>query len=327
MDHHIMQKKISFLDQGISSYFKLIFGHIDPERFLVVPFDQAEYLFFSQYNPDHHAVGPDTVKVMITGENLCPDFNTCDYAISSEYLELGDRHLRVPVYATYNAAKNLADRPQISAEELRNKTKFCNFIYSNSRLAHPFREQFFHALNRVIPVASAGRILRNDNSLSGNDTTTDWGAEKRKFVEEFRFTIAIENSEQPGYCTEKISDALLAHTIPIYWGDPRITEEFNSKAFLHLRDYADKDEATAYIQNLNLDLDRQLTMLNLPVFAGGIDRVEKYITAARAFMENIFDQPRCTARRRPRHGCMQGLEARRRKDQKGLKRRLKWNRT
>jgi hypothetical protein len=325
-DNNIMQKKISFLDQDTASYFKMLFGSIDPARFLQVPLVEAEYLFYSPFTPDHHAAGPDTVKIMITGENLCPDFNACDYGISSEYLEFGDRHLRIPVYATYEAAKNLASRPQISTDDLAKKIKFCNFIYSNGLLAHSIREQFFHDMNSVVPVVSAGRFLRNDNSLAARDADTDWGRTKRNLVEQFRFSIAIENSEQPGYITEKITDAFLAHTVPIYWGDPRVTEEFNADAFLHLRDYPTHDDAIADIQRLNADPERLLAMLNAPVFTGEIDRAAVYMAAARDFIDGIFDQPVATARRRPRHGWTQWLEQKRRKDQRGIKRRLNCNR-
>lgn len=321
-----MLKKICFLDQDTASYFELLFGSIDSSRFIQVPMAQADYLFYSPFTPDHHAAGPDTVKVLISGENLCPDFNACDYAITGEYIEYGDRHVRVPVYATYSASKNLAARPQLSFDDLEKKQKFCNYIYSNSQLAHPIREQFFHDLNSVVPVVSAGRSLRNDDTLASRDVDTDWGATKRRFVEQFRFTIAMENSEQPGYVTEKLTDALLAHTVPIYWGDPRIGEDFNLSAFIHLRDYKNHADAIAHIQRLDADKDRLLTILNAPVFLGGVDRPTLYMTAARDFIKYILDQPQKTARRRPRHGRTQWLEQKRRKDQKGIKRRLNPNR-
>jgi hypothetical protein len=323
---YIMQKKIHFLDQDTENFFKLVYGSIDSTRFVQVPLNEAEYLFFTPFTPEHHSAGPDTVKIFINGENLCPDFNACDYGTSSEYLDYDDRHLRMPNYAFYEAAKKLASRPKVSAEDLAKKTKFCNFIYSNSLLAHPIREQFFHDLNNVVPVVSAGRALRNDDSLAARSADTDWGAEKRNLVEQFRFTIAFENSEQQGYITEKLTDALLAHTIPIYWGDPRIAEDFNTDAFLHLRDYKTHAEAIAEIQRLDADPERMLAMMNAPIFDDGIDRAAQYVSEARDFLEAIFNQPLATARRRPRNGWVQWLEQKRRKDQKGIRRRLKRNR-
>lgn len=321
-----MQKKIAFLDPDVVTFFRLLFGAVEDARFSIVAPGEADYLFYSPFTPDHHAARPDVVKILIVGENLCPDFNACDYAISGEYLDYGDRHLRMPHYAAYTAAEALASRPVLTTEDLARKTGFCNFVYSNSALADPRRDRFFHALNGVVPVVSAGQHLRNDNSLQRRDPTADWGAEKRALMERFRFTIAMENSEQAGYVTEKISDAFMARTVPIYWGDPRVVEEFNPAAFLHLRDYSDHAEAVADIRKLDAAPDRLLAMLNAPVFSGGIDRVAAYLAAARDFLENIFDRPLAEARRRPRYGRVLWLEQKRRKDQTGLRRRLRGNR-
>ena len=321
-----LKKKICFLDQETARVFKLLFGCIDMARFLEVPLAAAEYVFYSPFTPDHHLAGPDVIKVFITGENLCPDFNSCDYAISCEYLELGDRHLRVPTYATYEDAKKLASRPKLNVAELSAKSEFCNFVYSNNRLAHQTREQFFNAISAFSPVVSAGRFLRNSDSLIALESDNDWKHAKQKFLKQFRFTIAIENSGKPGYITEKIMDALIAKTVPIFWGDPRITEEFNSDAFFHLRDYKNYSEAIYDIKQLDANRPRLLEMINAPVFTGGIDRVDQYVSAGQAFIEAIFDQNLTAARRRPRHGWTQWLEQKRRKDQTGLTRRLKRNR-
>lgn len=325
-----MLKKIAFLHQNIgprvAQKIELLFGSMDPKRFVEVSPEDADYLFFTPFTPDHHAAGPDTIKILIAGENLCPDFNACDYAIGSEHLNFGDRYLRVPIYAMDGSAEALTSRPKIGTDALNKKTKFCNFIYSNQNMADPVREQFFHALNSVAPVVSAGRFLQNDNSLQEIDSNGVWADEKRALIQDFRFTIAIENAEQPGYVTEKISDPLLAHSVPIYWGDPCITDEFNAGAFVNLRDYASFEEAILEIQRLDSDPLRLLEMLNAPVFLNENDPVASYLATSYDFIENIFAQPLEAARRRPRHGWVEGLERQRRRDQMGWKKRLKRNR-
>lgn len=321
-----MLKKINFLDQETSRVFKLLFESIDKERLLEVPLSAADYIFYSPFTPDHHFVGPNVIKIFITGENLCPDFNACDYAISGEHLELGDRHLRVPTYATYEDAKKLSSRPKINEAELSAKSEFCNFVYSNNHRADPTREQFFNAISAVSPIVSAGRFLRNSDALIALETDNNWKVAKQKFLQQFRFTIAMEASGKPGYVTEKLMDALIAKTVPIFWGDPRITEEFNADAFFHLRDYKNYSEAIYDIKQLDADRPRLLEMINAPVFTGGTDRVDRYLRAAQNFIEAIFDQNLTAARRRPRDGWTQWLEQKRRKDQTGLTRRLKRNR-
>jgi len=126
------------------------------------------------------------------------DFNACDYAISSEHLACSDRHFRAPVYVLYGKTTALGYRSEFSEKDLLQKTEFCNFIYSNSNLAHPIREDFFRALDSRSPVISAGRFLQNDSSLSNQANDLDWHSSKLKFQHRFRFTIATENSETAG---------------------------------------------------------------------------------------------------------------------------------
>ena len=46
------------------------------------------------------------------------------------------------------------------------------------------------------------------------------------------FHIAIENTQNSNYFTEKIVDAFLTKTIPIYWGCPNIEEFFDKKGII-----------------------------------------------------------------------------------------------
>ena len=43
---------------------------------------------------------------------------------------------------------------------------------------------------------------------------------KHETLTKFKFTFCYENTSLPGYCTEKVIDALVAGCIPIYLGDP-----------------------------------------------------------------------------------------------------------
>ena len=65
----------------------------------------------------------------------------------------------------------------------------------------------------------------------------DKWAVKHQFLSEYKFTIAFENYVYPGYQTEKLYDAMLCKSLPIYCGDPNIGEVFNTKSFLNAADY------------------------------------------------------------------------------------------
>jgi hypothetical protein len=46
------------------------------------------------------------------------------------------------------------------------------------------------------------------------------------------FHIAVENSQNKNYFTEKIVDAFLTKTLPIYWGCPNIGEYFDDRGII-----------------------------------------------------------------------------------------------
>ena len=69
-------------------------------------------------------------------------------------------------------------------------------------------------------------------------------------IAEFRFNLAFENSQSPGYVTEKVYDGLSAGTIPVYWGAPDVDEYVPEGSII----VWDGDNATALAEQLRLDL-------------------------------------------------------------------------
>lgn len=48
----------------------------------------------------------------------------------------------------------------------------------------------------------------------------------------YKFSVVIENTQEPNYFTEKIVDAVLCETVPIYWGCPNIAEFFDPSCII-----------------------------------------------------------------------------------------------
>ena len=71
---------------------------------------------------------------------------------------------------------------------------------------------------------------------------TEYGNDKEAFLGQFRFSICPENTDAPGYCTEKVFDAIASGTIPIYHGDRNQPEpEILNYDGIILWDYEDPD--------------------------------------------------------------------------------------
>lgn len=62
------------------------------------------------------------------------------------------------------------------------------------------------------------------------------GSEK-KILWNSMFSICVENSSNKGYHTEKIIDAFLSKTVPIYWGCPNLEElGYDPNGFIYCKD-------------------------------------------------------------------------------------------
>ncbi len=185
-------------------------------------------------------------RVFYTGENVRPNFNECDYAFSFDY-PITEKNFRFPIYAWHPGLEKLTIKPDVETL-FKYKTKFCNFIYSNKRAKE--RIHFFEALSRYKPVDSGGKVLNNIGYRVGN---------KIEFMAAYKFTIAFENESYPGYTTEKIWEARVANTVPIYWGNPLIHKDFNPASFINCHNYKSFDEVIEKIIELdnNDDLYRQ----------------------------------------------------------------------
>ena len=191
-----------------------------------------DFLFFSVFG--HHHRDPRyarCVKIFTCEENIRPPWGECQYAITGDY-DPKPEHLRLPIYVrSIRHVENdpcwgklsspnvtLGKHPHHDwAEILARKTKFCAFVYSNGTARE--RIELFDKLSTYKRVDSGGRLL---NNIGGAPV-----AHKLSFLEDYKFTIAYENSSYPGYVSEKIVEPMFVHSMPIYWGSPRIGDDFN----------------------------------------------------------------------------------------------------
>jgi hypothetical protein len=56
---------------------------------------------------------------------------------------------------------------------------------------------------------------------------------KLQVLEEYRFSLCFENTEMPGYITEKMIDCFVSGTVPIYRGAPDVADYIPSDAFIN----------------------------------------------------------------------------------------------
>ncbi len=59
----------------------------------------------------------------------------------------------------------------------------------------------------------------------------------------YRYSVIIENIREPNYFTEKLVDAILCETVPIYWGCPNIDRFMDVSGMILCRDAGDIEQA------------------------------------------------------------------------------------
>jgi len=235
--------------------------------------DNPDFLIYSWFGGEFYKY--DCIRIYYTGENSRPNYNECDYSFSFDYPET-EKNFRLPLFRTRPEFDELHNKHQISKNVENDKRKFCNFLYSNKRAEK--RIEFFNNLQKYRNIDSGGKVLNNLGYTIDKDIN-----EKLKFLSEYKFTIAFENSAHPGYTTEKILHAFLSGSIPIYWGNPLVAKDFNPKSFINCHDYNNFDEVIERIIEIDNNYDLYQKYLNEPALSENEEN--KYLNE-----QNILDK-------------------------------------
>lgn len=227
---------------------------------LVIDSHKPDYIIYSVFGTKF--LRYDCVRIFYTGENIRPDFNDCDWAFTFDFNH-NERHYRLPLYPMFGDISKLLE-PKNPEQILESKTKFCNFIYSNA--GPRVRRDFFFALSKYKKVDSAGRLFNNIERPIEN---------KLDFIADYKFTIAFENDSFPGYTTEKIFEPMLVNSIPIYYGNPKIAEDFNPKSFVNYHEYGSQKAVIERVVEIDSNKNLYLDILAEPYFIG--NKFNKYI--------------------------------------------------
>lgn len=286
--------------------------------------DEPQFLFYSVFGVEalnYH----NCVKIFFTGEDTIPNFNDCDYAMCHDRISFGDRYIRADVGERYgepigklspdwiekgidsdqwmnssliDVGRGLQDRSIVSRKML--DRRFCNFVYSNDIFGEGaiLRKQFCLELMKYRHVDCPGRILTNMpggiplrwGKKDGQDSIAEnWAVSKLEFIKNYKFTIAFENTSMAGHTTEKLIHPLYAYSVPIYWGNPEVAEDFNPKAFINCNDYGnDMRRVIKKVIELDQDDEQYLEMLRQPPMRENFDFDQE--KKAKQFLYHIIEK-------------------------------------
>jgi hypothetical protein len=286
------KKRIALIDAGKNAeILRAVIPFIETRYDLEIAHDSdADYVFHSCFG--NEVLKYSGIRIFVTGEYVTPNFNISDYALAFDHLDFGDRYCRLPLIKLFRDAYDTLCAPRPPGETVAaQKTGFCAYVMSNTKNSASEREQFVDALNIYKPVALGGK-WRNNVGGPVKD--------KIAFQSDYKFVLAIENHSAPGYLTEKFAQAAQSNAVPIYWGDPTITDYLNPKAFINAHDFDSTESLVEHIKNIDQDDQAYQAMLTEPWFPNQQEPEFWKDSTFAAFLSNIFDQSHEQAYRRNR---------------------------
>jgi hypothetical protein len=215
------------------------------EHYIFEESSKPDFIIFGPYGNDIPEKSDGYTRIGYFCENIKPDMSACEWAfgVPREEEINHPRYKRIQWHGV--DPQSLVKPAEINPDEIiRHKTKFCNFLYSHRV---PYREKFFKALSKYKKVDAPGKSMNNMPSIDELYPGDIW-QRKRQFLQPYKFTIAFENYVYPGYQTEKLYDAMQVNSLPIYCGDPFISDVFNTRSFVNAADYLLPNRSFAIIK-------------------------------------------------------------------------------
>ena len=251
--------------------------------------ENPDYLLYATFGCEHVLNKyNNTIKIAFFTENQLPDLNYADYAVGLGHINHLDRFFTFPYFVYELSVRNIQikDFEIIRNETLNSKKreKFCAAVITNPV---GFRLNFIKELDKYKKIDMGGRFR---NNVGG------YIKDKIKFLKDYKFSLAMENSEADGYTSEKIIDAFLAGTIPIYYGDYMVDDYINPKTYILIRNYKDMVTKINYIKKIDNDDNLYRSILKEKVFIDDFF-VDNIINERKKYLLHIFEQKKEYAKR------------------------------
>jgi hypothetical protein len=194
-------------------------------KFIEIKFKDKPISIFNDYIPSYEEllINPYNILVIMEPNQLFGLHDraienknnfSCIFTWSSKILDNCDNAILFPFGTTFLHGK---DR----YKELANKEKILNTSYlcgvKNITEGHYLRQKIYSKKNEIITPKKWFYTVDGSKDIC---------------FENSMFHIAVENSKNKNYFTEKIIDSLITKTVPLYWGCPNIEDFFDSRGII-----------------------------------------------------------------------------------------------
>lgn len=177
-----------------------------------------------------------TYRIWYTGENVRPPVQdkSIDYFFSFDQDSFSGRNIYLPLwYLNLNWIENEIAESRTGVtirindllsprEKCDTPEKFACVFISNP---HPYRFAVIEELSKYGVVDVFGKAVGRPIAHKGS------------VARDYKYMICLENDSFPGYVTEKLLDAYVCGTVPIYWGNLGHDSHINKECFINLSDF------------------------------------------------------------------------------------------
>lgn len=125
--------------------------------------------------------------------------------------------------------------------EIFNKTKgFCSFVSQLGLDNRPYESGCLYSdrINLISNIHSQAPYM-DFYGWGNKDNLKPGVAQKGPVIKDYQFSLAIENSYEKNYLSEKFYDCILTNTIPIYYGCPNIKDYWPEEGYILLDNIKD----------------------------------------------------------------------------------------
>jgi hypothetical protein len=230
---------------------------------VVKPNENPDILFYSIFGSEHQKY-TNIRKIFYSGEPF-PPRNDADFNLTFDKTDIDINNFRYPLWLSYTNDYLIEEcnRRKYGTINVPKRTKFCSFI-SNGECKTTCRREIVEKLSKYKRVDCGGKYLNNIGYTVPRGTNCSGKIEHNL---NYKFAIAFENEDYPGYVTEKICDIYKSNCIPIYWGNKEVLEDFNPKTFIYAKDFENFDELVEYIIKVDNDDELYASYFKEPFFS------------------------------------------------------------
>jgi FkbM family methyltransferase len=248
---------------------------------VVEPSQNPDTIIFSAFG-DEHTRHQNVRRVYYCGEPFLPR-DDVDYNITFDHTR--PKNFRYPLWSAYMNSYLFeeCERRKNGIITVPKRNKFCSFI-CNGEYKTTWRKEIVEKLSQYKRVDCGGRFLNNIGYTVPKGTSCSGKIEHNL---NYKFAIAFENEDHPGYVTEKICDVYKSNCIPIYAGNREVVEDFNPNTFINANDFKNLDELVDYVIKVDNDDELYASYFKEPMFSN--KWLDIFNDSHNTFYKNITD--------------------------------------